>query len=113
LEKSEALGSVPIIFIRRYIMELMYQMIVTCRPDSWKDVADDFMKTFGHFEATYYEGEGCAVVRSPYMNTNPLECDKASDLYILCDAVRNLANFGWPDYDPLKIVEIGNRDSQT
>ena len=85
-------------------MSKHYKVTVTCRADSWELVVKEFMDLYLY----------CEVSVIPYdvvkVSTTLLDYDPKEDgqeFALFADAVRNYANNGWPENDPLEIEEYG------
>ena len=80
----------------------------TCRSYSWEEVAKEFMNMYLHCEMGCYPEDDVVVICSQELDYNPIEDNTAvsADFDIFLDAIRNYANYGWPEYDPVEIVKF-------
>ena len=79
-----------------------------CRADSWELVAKEFMDLYLHCEMGFYPEDDIVVICSQELDYNPIEdnTEASADFDIFLDAIRNYANYGWPDHDPVSIEKI-------
>lgn len=79
----------------------------TCRADSWELVVKEFMDLYLFCEVSVYPEDDIVVVRSNELSYHPTEDNTkvSADFDIFLDAIRNYANYGWPENDPVSIIE--------
>lgn len=80
-----------------------YRIVTECSVSTYMDVLREHLQMYGNGRVTYISDGNYYQITSD-IKYNP-ELDD-SEFELFKDAVRNMANMGWPEYDPLHVEEL-------
>lgn len=79
-----------------------YKLITECGYDSYMDVLKEHIETYEKASVIYISDQNCYNI----VTTLKKDPRKESEYDLFVDTVRNLANRGWPEYDPFRLEEV-------
>ena len=80
-----------------------YKLITECAADARFDVLKEYFDTYNYGQIVYVSYPPAYHVEVTIDHDPELD---GQEFVIFRDACRNIANMGWPEYDPFRVEEI-------